>query len=320
MASATICGRRVIHAQRDKSQTINVCTASHTQGVYDWIVRFPKSTAVWESARQATHSTIEEFIRWLRDIHAGKIQRVPPSQDVLLTVDRHGTGDAPCDFGKLVMGIAEPKIDEMIKRFLACPFLHRSEHNLHCELQQHLVRNISPVTHQLGTVARDEVLLVQKEWPEREWTDRLGSFYLNSIWPSGNQTIAARADKRRGLHDVAAISPEVVETCQHAKIFLAGNLSATVVCEFGLNEGYDHLRADVAKLINNKVRYGCLIHLARPDTVDNFAAVEALCELVSHNTDLRIAYARVERGSDGARYHYKTTASATVIHTPDLPT
>ena len=91
--------------------------------------------------------------------------------------------------------------------------------------------------------------------------------------------------------------PESVSACPDFRCYLDGRIRPTAAFEFGLNEKYGHLRADVAKLINNRLRYGCVIHFVRPGETDNFDRIEELVAQAARNGFLQ----RPMRESKGKR-------------------
>lgn len=317
MPEATICNRRIIFVSDKKTQTVNVCTSSGRSGVYDWIARFRNDVPVRTELARITPASVEEMVTWLKNSLGGTLERIPPSCDPLLTEDRRQGADTESRFGEEVMEAAEGQINRLVAEFLEHPYSHRSEYNLHCELYDSLNQRIAPGFHRLGT--GDRVRLVHKEWPESQWSERLGSFDVGVLWPPTGASVGPHRSKKRGLYDVAVVSPESVAACMEFQSYLDGRIRPTAAFEFGLNEKYDHLRADAAKLINNRLRYGCVIHFVRPGETDNFDGIEELVERAGRNSFLRTAYARVERETTGVRFHYKLTTSETVVRSATLP-
>jgi hypothetical protein len=83
--------------------------------------------------------------------------------------------------------------------------------------------------------------LVHKEWPE-------------SVGRGGN---------RRGIFDLAILSPTLLRGCPSINAFIGGHLLAPIVIEIGLDCDVQHLAGDAKKLINSKPKHGYLIHLVR---------------------------------------------------------
>jgi hypothetical protein len=308
---------KIIIVRDRKSQTVNICTSKGQEGVYEWIIRFPANMPVIEQLANAPSSTIRDLVLWMKTNLRGSVERIPPSEDVLLTVDRHDQADPNNDFGQCAIELAAERINALICEFLQHPYLHRSEHNLHCEVYCHLRQHVSLTKSMLQD--GNTVSLVHKEWPEKRFEDRLGSFDLDALWPVSEMSIGPATTKQRGLYDISVLDSAGVSACKDAKNYKKGLVPPVAVIEFGLNEKYDHLRADAAKLINNKLRYGCLVHFARPYVPDNYAAVELLMEMLSQNSYILTAYARCEHIGRSARYHYKLTNSPKVIHADALP-
>lgn len=317
MRDLRICDRRIIIVSDEKSQTVNVCTASAREGVYDWIVRFQKDVPVATEARGIAPASIEEFIGWLKQTLLGTVERIPPTSDPLLGQDRRQGSGPETLLGQQIMAAADKKLNQLVVEFLEHPYLHRSEYNLHCELYEYLCRTVEPQIHHLA--CGDRVRLIHKEWPESHWNARLGSFDVKELWPPAGDGVGPRRYKKRGLYDVAVLSPSTVEACTDIQTYLDGKLQPVAAFEFGLMEKYDHLRSDVAKLINNRIRYGAVIHFVRPGEIDNYDALETLVEKVCSISYVHTVYARVERTSNGIRYHYKLTDSPSVVHSDVLP-
>ncbi len=317
MPEIKMCDRRVIIVSDKKSQTVNVCTVSGREGVYDWIVRFPSDVPVLIEANGIAPASIEEFIGWLKLTLLGTVERVPPTCDPLLGQDRRQGADPETSLGQQIMTAADKKINQLVVEFLEHPYLHRSEYNLHCELYEYLCRTVEPTIHRLA--CGDRVRLIHKEWPESHWSTRLGSFGLNDLWPPSAEGVGLRRYKKRGLFDVAVLLPSTVEACTDIQTYLEGRLQPVAAFEFGLMEKYDHLRSDIAKLINNRIRYGAVIHFVRPGETDNYDALETLVEKACSISHVQTAYARVEKNSEGVRYHYKLTNSPSVVHSDVLP-
>jgi hypothetical protein len=317
MPELRICERRVIIVSDKKSQTVNICTVTGQEGVYDWIVRLPIAVPVANEARKVIPASIEDFVGWLKQTLLGTIERIPPSCDSLLGEDRRDGADPETPLGQQIMGASHRKINQIVSEFLHHPFLYRSEYNLHCELYEYLCRTLEPRYHHLA--CGDRVQLIQKEWPESHWNCRLGNFDVSELWPTTVSGVGPCRYKQRGLYDVAVLSAQAVETCKDVQTFLSGILQPLAVFEFGLNENYDHLRSDLAKLINNRIRYGCVIHLVRPGAkMDNYNAIEVLVEKAYRFSHVQSAYARIENTHNGPKYHYKLADSPFVVHS-DVP-
>jgi len=105
---------------------------------------------------------------------------------------------------------------------------------------------------------------VHREWPEEYAVNRLGDFRLNEIWPLGGPPHSAMPSVGRGKYDLAVLTPDAVAACPSVRDYADGRISPLVALEFGLNERYEHLREDVAKLNSNRIPYGYIVHLLRP--------------------------------------------------------
>jgi hypothetical protein len=317
MSETKIHDTRIIIVSDQKSQTVNICTSKGQEGVYEWIIRFPANMPILEHLANAPSGTIRDLVIWMKTDLRGSIERIPPSEDVLLTVDRHEQADPKNDVGQSAIELAAERINALMCEFLQHPYLHRSEHNLHCEVYCHLRQHMA--AHEARLRDGNTVSLIHKEWPEKPYQDRLGSFDLDALWPVSELAIGPTTTKQRGLYDIGVLDSAGVSACENAKRYRKGLVSPVAVIEFGLNEKYDHLRADAAKLINNKIRHGCLVHLARPDVPDNYAAVELLMEMIPQHSHILTAYARREHIGRDVQYHYKLTGSPRVIHADTLP-
>ena len=88
---------------------------------------------------------------------------------------------------------------------------------------------------------------------------------LHKEWPE----VKARPDKdnRRGLFDLALLSPVAVSRCR-AEDFEGGWIRPPIVVELGLNYNEAHLFNDAEKLLNSQIEHGYLVHLIRGKTFD----------------------------------------------------
>jgi hypothetical protein len=323
MADLVVCNRRVITRCGRKNKTVSVCTEEGIKGKYAFVVEFEKNEDdVEDRLRTFSGETVPQLILDLKNTWGGHIRRVPPVEDALLhNADLKQQADGHSHFGTSTMHLVEQHVNDLVRDFLRSPYSHRSEHNLHCELYRRLACEKSLArTYTIGTTTQEGRLL-HKEWPERFAKDRVGSFDPHVIWPLNRPyCVGPHVSVTRGTYDIALLSPTTIAECVELNRYIDGNLVPTVVVEFGLNEGYDHLRSDTAKVINNKVRYGVLVHFVRPHTTDNFDAAHELCRLVHTNSHIRTAYARVEEDDAGrSHYCYKFTHSQRVEQSDALP-
>jgi hypothetical protein len=315
-----VCRRRVIVEMGEKSsQTVNVCNGRGRSGVYDWIIRFPRDVEVLETIRQnaATQQSLAAFVGWLKSHLGGAVERVPPDQDPLLNGAWRAPDDPAPDFSQLILPLLERSIDLLVREHLAFPTAHRREHNLHSYLYAQLQRD-EQLARKWPLAGGDEVYLLQQEWPERPHTERLGSFDLKTLWPLTDRRLGPSLKKGRGLYDMVILSPDCVAGHTEAE-FINGTFPPVVAVEFGLIENYGHLREDAAKLVNNQVAHGYLVHLVQPGCTDNFDAVETFLERLGEISTVRSAYARVERDHGRVKYHYKRLGDRRVIHSDTLP-
>lgn len=133
-------------------------------------------------------------------------------------------------------------IDAFVVDYVQHPFRHRVEHSLHADLFERLKREESFSGYYPIGGSSHLTQLVHKEWPED----------------------AAQNAIRRGSYDLAILSPTALGdrsvTLEH---FDRGRISPPIVIEMGLNYDHDHLKEDYAKLRDNQVRFGYLVHLER---------------------------------------------------------
>lgn len=321
MGTFFACGRKCIQKSGSGSQTVRISAHPYQPGTYDYVVRFKASSPLKGQLPNADTSSLPSFVAWMRghpDLQ-GEIERVPPDEDALLVTNRNGPAPVLSAFAGGVIQAVDVAIDHLVCDFLRHPFRHRSENNVHCEVYARLnaVAELSPL-HNLGS--GEPVQLVHREWPEEYAVNRLGGFRLNEIWPLSGQTNSVLPAVGRGKYDLAVLTPEAVTACPNAWEYADGKISPLVAVEFGLNERYEHLRGDVAKLNSNRIPHGYVVHLLRPDAgPDNFTATERLLELVTQNNPVRAGYARVEVISGSPRYHYKFVGDARVSAAPTIP-
>lgn len=322
MPVTEVCHHRVVIETGKKSHTVNICNEQGRPGVYDWIVRFRDTDlTLLDSAIQqnkAAQQSIPGFVLWLRSTLGGEVERVPPDEDPLLNANWPAATDPAPDFSQLVLPVVEAAIDRLIRDHLSSPSAHRSEHNVHSELYASLKQEQPFASKWPLSDGTTQVYLLQQEWPERLHTERLGSFDLKTLWPLSGRFVGPSLNQGRGRYDLAILSPSCV--AQHTEAeFLDGTFPPVVAVEFGLIENYAHLRDDAAKLINNKLAHGYLVHLVQPGYTDNFDAVEVFLERLTQRSTVRSAYARVERRPNGVKYHYKLLGDGQVTHADRPP-
>lgn len=259
MPEIEVCDRRVIVEVGDKSQTVNVCNGRRRSGVYDWVVRFPKDLEALDAIRQnaTAHQSVPAFVGWLKSDLGGSVERVPPDEDPLLNGDWTAADDPDPEFSRSVLPLVTDAVDRLVRDHLASPAANRREHNVHSHLHASLQRD-ERLARKWPLAGGGEAYLVQQEWPERPYAERLGSFALTTLWPFIGRRVGPGLKKGRGLYDLAVLSPACLGRHAEAE-FIDGRFPPVVAVEFGLIENYDHLRADAAKLVNNKVAHAFLI-------------------------------------------------------------
>jgi hypothetical protein len=218
-----------------------------------------------------------EYLDWQVELQPGwvafrfpndmaRTQFISSDVKVVLEAGRLPTQDANPWF-QYVRPHIEHAIDDLVREFLDCPYLHRVEHSLHARLLGLLsaipaLAGIYPVGNGLAITQ-----LIHKEWSE---------------------TIA-RPESRRGNFDLAVLSPHILLGCNSLEDFRAGRLPAPFVIEMGLDDNFEHLANDARKLQNSRPPCGYLIHLVREGTRDDQA--EQLVRYLEECTGIRTAYA-----------------------------
>jgi hypothetical protein len=314
-------GRKCVQADGGGSQTVRISALPYRRGVYDWVVRFKADAPLKGELPNADRSSLDAFVACMRDNPnlQGEIERAPPDHDALLVTNRHRPAGTLSPIASAVIGAVEAAIDQLVCDFLRHPYRHRSENNVHCEVYGRL-KAAAELSGLCNLGSGEPVQLVHREWPEDYAVKRLGGFRLNEIWPLGGPTQSAMPTVGRGKYDLAVLTPDAVAACRSVREYADGKISPLVALEFGLNERYEHLREDVAKLNSNRIPHGYIVHLLRPDTgPDNFGATERLLELVAGNNPVRAAFARVEMISRLPCYHYKFVGDTGVSVATTLP-
>jgi hypothetical protein len=143
-----------------------------------------------------------------------------------------------------VVSKVDSAVNSLVDDFLKHPYRHRVEHSLHCELYMKLTQ--FDEFNQLLDFGSFQTSTIHKEWPE---TIRRPS--------KGN---------RRGNFDLAIISPKTINSDPIDIFhFRLGLIEPAVAIELGLDYGLAHLKVDIEKLENSKVKHGYLVHFARPE-------------------------------------------------------
>jgi hypothetical protein len=265
MFSIDDCGVKVVTGRR--TQTVNVRSAGG--GEHAWIVRMNAPDFVDEAdlVRRQFRS-VDELVEFLRQNHAGKVERSPltrsvrPISDPGETVSTATSPEAADTWTKRAVVLVEHAIDQLVIEFAELPYLHRVEHSLHCELYALLTANRTfgrPYPLANGTAQSQ---LVHKEWPEP----------------------IPRPEKvgRRGNVDLAVLHPQDLAEAGIDE-FREGRVRPIVAIEIGLNYDLGHLTGDVEKLTNSRVEHSYVVHLVRDAaySLDETATYLAACPVKS---------------------------------------
>lgn len=208
-----------------------------------------------------------------------EVQQALPEDAEALLDKAHETVPAPPAGDEWVaeaVNAVEASITKLIDEFRVHPFIHRVEHSLHVRLVQLLsewenLRGWYPIG---GSGFKTQ--LIHKEWPET--TPRKKEPELI-------------ADKRRGSFDLVVLAPSQLEHVTREQ-FIVGRIDAPIVIELGLGYGEKHLRHDLEKLTNSKVRHPYLVHLSRmpsahrKETEAFIDSIEALHQIAYVHHDL----------------------------------
>lgn len=274
-----VAGRQV-YVNTQRTQTVKICTAQNTRGVYEKYYRIEPPHVLPQQQMELTVSrfaAIVDLEEWLRNDR--KAQR-EPQHEVRATVvgppslppdlspemeDDEGDDEAseseaagavaevldllssarysPEEDSWLPQATAlvEQSIDQLVREFLQFPYLHRVEHSIHAELFHIMMSH--PELARRVPLGDDlaKTQLVHKEWPES----------------------VARQSNRRGNFDLAVLSPQLLKGCPSIRAFRGGHLHAPIVIEMGLDYDAEHLAGDAKKLINSRPKHGYLIHFVR---------------------------------------------------------
>jgi hypothetical protein len=94
-----------------------------------------------------------------------------------------------------------------------------------------------------------------------------GSFQTSAIhkeWPETKPRPSK--GNRRGNFDLAILSPKTINSDPIDIFhFRLGLIEPAVAIELGFDYGLAHLKGDIEKLENSKVKHGYLVHFARPE-------------------------------------------------------
>ena len=291
-------GRKIKVVTGERTQTVNVCDSTNTEGSYANKFRIvDRKHFVTEEFLKA-RATVEDLVDALAQ-HPSTIGETGESDTSSYVATRKGPLFAVDEeWVASIIPDVEQSINKLIGEFLQNPYLHRVEHSLHCQLYCHLVdsKELGKSEDYGGVLPRR----VQKEWPETR--------------------PRPRKKNRRGNFDLAILGPAFRPNFQSIDVrnFQLGLIKPGVVIEIGLDYGLEHLKQDQIKMKNSKVRHGYLIHLARPlgdpqkvDELEQF-----INELIKKEHEgIQIAYAQVDQDRRQIRYRKLGESSITVIPT-----
>ncbi len=269
-----IGSRRVKVVKCAKSQTVNVCTSAGIAGEYEYVVRIRPPYADEGQLSAMGFRSVDDLVAHLIANYGGDIEKSPEILRAAQEVDRGAGLLSACDllasakwteWENSARAAVEDSIDELVMEFVSLPYLHRTEHSIHCRMYE-LLSNRAELKGHFPIGGRWSSQLIHKEWPEYR----------------------VRPDKRgRGNFDLAVLSPEVLEAAT-LNDFLDGRLCPSFVVEIGLDDKQNHLAGDIRKFRNSGIGGSYLVHLVRQDIADDFANVEQLLL----GCGIRSAYAR----------------------------
>ena len=166
----------------------------------------------------------------------------------LLGLDQFGYSPEADPWLAKAQPLVEEAINDLLREFIAFPYLHRREHSIHVRLCALLALKNSP----------DGLVDLSAQCPLGE---NIGQTQLiHKEWPSAR---AYQGKTRRGNVDVVVLPPALLKTCTCIDDFRKGRLPAPIVIEMGLDYGTKHLEKDARKLIDTTPRFSYLVHLIR---------------------------------------------------------
>jgi hypothetical protein len=124
-----------------------------------------------------------------------------------------------------------------------------------------------------------------------------GSFQTSTIhkeWPETKRRPSK--GNRRGNFDLAILSPKTIESDPidifHFKL---GLIEPAVAIELGFDYGLAHLKGDIEKLENSKVKHGYLVHFARPEGEAQDEVEDCVLDLIEKEKagGPKVAYANI---------------------------
>jgi hypothetical protein len=244
-----------------KSQTINVYVNNDEEGVYNPKLRItnPRKFITEDLLKAQDFRSIDEMVSYLKDHHDAiheDLSHVDPQKYRLLNREILSKDETWAD---TVVSKVDLAINSLVDDFLKHPYRHRVEHSLHCELYMKLAQ--FEEFNQLLDFGSFRTSTIHKEWPE---TIRRPS--------KGN---------RRGNFDLAILSPKTIDSDPIDIFhFRLGLIEPAVAIELGLDYGLAHLKGDVEKLENSKVKHGYLVHFARPEGEPQDEVEDCVLEII----------------------------------------
>jgi hypothetical protein len=283
----------------EKTQTVNVCDNTNTEGSYARKFRILDRKYFVTDEFIKTQDSIQDLVDTLKQRSAieetcesDSASGTTVSKEPLFAVDENWVASIIPD--------VEASINNLINEFIRNPYLHRVEHSLHCQLYCHLTGS-----KELGKIEDYREVSprrVQKEWPE---------------------TTPRRGHDRRGNFDLAILGPAA--QFHHQSVspdnFQLGLIKPGVVIEIGLDYDLDHLEQDEIKLRNSDVRHGYLVHFVRPtgEPQNPDELEQVINRLIKAESEgIHIAYAQVDEDRKQIRYRKLGESSITAIPTTGM--
>ena len=291
-----INGRKLKVVTGEKTQTVNVCDNTNTEGSYARKFRILDRKHFVSDEFIKAQASIQDLVHTLKQRSAieetcesDSASGTTISKEPLFAVDEKWVTS--------IIPEVEQAINKLIDEFIQNPYLHRVEHSLHCQLYCHLTD--SKVLGKIEDYGGVSPRRVQKEWPESK---------------------PREGHNRRGNSDLAILGPAAQFTHQSVSPdnFQLGLIKPGVVIEIGLDYDLDHLEQDEIKLRNSDVRHGYLVHFARPTgEPQNLDELEQVIKrlIKEENEGIHIAYAQVDQDRKQIRYRKLGESSITPIPT-----
>ena len=291
--------RDVYIIEGSKHQTINICTAENSKGIYQQKITL-NDKSVFVTAEEVQKRSIDALIEWLVAARQGTVEinlgktsveiidasgrtEVEILEDLPLPIDGKVKPDK--EWVEEARQVTEFCINRLVQEFVEFPYLHRVEHSVHARLFE-LLRSQPPLDQYFALLGGALSQPVHKEWPEPK-------------------SRPAKRPPRRGNLDIAILYPSQLRACS-TQDFSKGLLNPTIAIELGLNYGICHLRGDAEKMQNSRIAHAYLVHLVRGQSQEAVVSAflsEKLAETV------HIAFAQV----NGHRKHIKLLGES-VIH------